>query len=117
MPETGLVVLFIESQNPKFRDRAFDSSTFTKVADAASCRHETPVCCLLGLAPYSLVSNNQNWNRNVDPGANSLVWLIKRQILVLRETTFEFSPLAQEKELCSVQTRSTICNVQGVAPF
>ena len=43
-----------KSQNPKFRDRAFESSTFTKVADSASCGHETPVCCLLGLAPYSL---------------------------------------------------------------
>ena len=89
----------------------------SKVTDAASCRHETPVCCLLGLAPYSLVSNNQNWNRNVDPGAISLVWLIKRHILVLREPTFEFSTLAQETEFCSVQTQSIICNLQGIAPF
>ena len=78
---------------------------------------KTPVSCLLGLAPYSLVSNNQNWNRNVDPESNSLVWLIKRQILVLLEPAFEFSTLAMETELCSLQTRSIICNVQGVAPF
>ena len=108
VPETGVVVLFIYSQNPKLSDRAFESSTFTKIADAASCRHETPVCCLLGLDPCSLVANNQNWNRNVDPGANSLVWLIKRQILELREPALEFLTLAQETELCSVQTRSTI---------
>ena len=60
------------------------------------------------------LKKKQNWNQNVDPGANSLVWLKKRQILILREPAFEFSTLAQERELCSVQTRSTICNVQGV---
>ena len=50
-------------------------------------------------------------------GANFLVWLIKRQILVLREPTFEFSTLAQETEPGCVQARSTICHVQGVARF
>ena len=101
----------------KSRGWAFESSTFIKVADAASCRHVNPVCRLLGLAPFSWVSNTQNWNRSVDPGANTLVWLIKKQILVLREPAFEFSTLAQETEPGSVQARSTICYVQGVAPF
>ena len=53
----------------------------------------------------------------MDPVPNFLVWLIKRQILELRESTFESSTLAQETELGSVQARSTICHVQGVAPF
>ena len=54
----------------------------------------------------------------MDPGANFLInWLIKRQILVLREPTFEFSTLAQETEPGIVQARSTICHVKGVAPF
>ena len=53
----------------------------------------------------------------MEPGANFLVWLIKKQKLVLREPGFEFSTLAQETEPGSVQARSTICYVQGVAPF
>ena len=93
----------------------FESSTFIKVADPARCRHVTPVCRLLGLAPFSWVSNIQNWNRSVDPGANILVWFIKKQIL--REPAFEFSTLAQETEPGIVQARSTICYVQCVAPF
>ena len=51
------------------------------------------------------VYEGQNWNRTVDPGANFLVWLLKRQTLVLREPAFEFSTLAQETEPGSVQTR------------
>ena len=46
-----------------------------------------------------------------------LVWLIKKQISVLREPAFELSTLAQETEPGSVQARSTIYYVQGVAPF
>ena len=48
----------------------------------------TLVCCLLGLAPFSWALGTQNWNRSEDPWANFLAWLIKRQILVLREPAF-----------------------------
>ena len=77
----------------------------------------TRVCRLLGLAPFAWVSNTKNRNQSVDPGANFLVLLIMKQILVLREPAFEFSTLAQETEPGSVQARCTICYVQGVAPF
>ena len=53
----------------------------------------------------------------MDPGADFLVWLIKKQILVLQEPAFKFLTLAQETEPGSVQARSTICYIQGVAPF
>ena len=53
----------------------------------------------------------------MDPGTNFLVWLIEKQLLVLREPAFEFSTFDKETEPGSVQARSTICYVQGVAPF
>ena len=44
-------------------------------------RHETPVLCILGLAPFSLVSNNQKWNLNVDAAANSLFLAYKEKVI------------------------------------
>ena len=98
-----------------FQKRRQSFRVFNLYQGSGCC--QTPVCRLLGLAPFSWVSNTQNWNRSVGPGANFLVWLIKKQILVLREPVFEFSTLAQETEPGSVQARSTICYIQGVAPF
>ena len=69
MPEAGLVVSFRNSKNPKLRDRAFESSTFTQVDVAARFRHVTPVCRLLGIGLFSWALSTMKWNRSVDPGA------------------------------------------------
>ena len=60
MPEAGLVVSFRNSQNPKLRDRAFESSTFTQVDVAARFRHGTPVCHLLRIGLFSWALSTQN---------------------------------------------------------
>ena len=44
VPEAGLVVSFIYSQNPKFRDRVLEYSTLTQGAGGVSCGHGYLVC-------------------------------------------------------------------------
>ena len=77
MPKAGLVVSFLKSQNPKFKNRAFKSSTFSHVAVDASYRHGPPICRLLGLSPVLMGFKHPELESKCDPGANVHVWLKK----------------------------------------